>query len=442
MSGYTIVSSDTTYQPNRWRWLIIAIGALILSGCQTMERNGDGVGFIVGDAPQSLNEEALIYDEEEMLGISGNDFYRVSDRPAPVADARSSMRTTEDGYTYVGDGELLDESLLKRDDSYAVSVPYTNASCLPNAVQPWGQPRDEYVCDGSDSLGRVVVRKDYSIKAGLDPSDTVAHYDTISGRTEIEASTRACIYAPRFAAARKIVRVQVSDSIAKVAPITARETLLNHTDRMEAGQVKLPEAIQHQIDTRISHNLHQNDPARLRENIVGLEIARKQLLPFENLQLVKSGVFEQKETALLEESVENANAWSSVQEVQVAVQGQPASVSQANFGGQEVLLYEVRPGDPHLRLIKLASRCTAASGESVHFTIRFDNTGDEAIGNVTIIDNLPARLEYVEKSADCSVQHELLAEFNEVGSHTLRFEITEPLEPSEGGIIRFECNVH
>ena len=57
------------------------------------------------------------------------------------------------------------------------------------------------------------------------------------------------------------------------------------------------------------------------------------------------------------------------------------------------------PGDPRLRLIKCASKHHALPGEEVEFTLRFDNIGDQVIGNVTIIDNLTTRLEYVPNTA-------------------------------------------
>ena len=45
----------------------------------------------------------------------------------------------------------------------------------------------------------------------------------------------------------------------------------------------------------------------------------------------------------------------------------------------------------------------ARPGEFVDFTIRFDNIGDQKIGNVTLVDNLTTRLEYVEGTAESSL---------------------------------------
>ncbi len=65
-------------------------------------------------------------------------------------------------------------------------------------------------------------------------------------------------------------------------------------------------------------------------------------------------------------------------------------------------------GQDKLRVIKVASTPVARPGDIVDFTIRFDNVGDRTIGNVTIIDNLTPRLEYVPDSAQASLQGQLL----------------------------------
>ena len=65
----------------------------------------------------------------------------------------------------------------------------------PGIECPW--PYDEYIFDGGDNDGQVRVRDDWSL-LGLDPEDTVAHYDTLDGRTIVKPTHRVCIYAPPF----------------------------------------------------------------------------------------------------------------------------------------------------------------------------------------------------------------------------------------------------
>jgi uncharacterized repeat protein (TIGR01451 family) len=99
-------------------------------------------------------------------------------------------------------------------------------------------------------------------------------------------------------------------------------------------------------------------------------------------------------------------------------------------------------GHPRLRLCKIADKSEAKPGEIIHFTLRFDNVGDQKIGNVTIIDNLMPRLEFVEGSAESSVKAEFKTEAKlPEESLVLRWEITEPLKVNEGGIIRFQARV-
>ena len=83
----------------------------------------------------------------------------------------------------------------------------------------------------------------------------------------------------------------------------------------------------------------------------------------------------------------------------------------------------------------------AQPGDNVDFTIRFDNIGNQAIGNVTIIDSLTTRLEYVPGSAQSSRQAEFSTEPNEGDSLVLRWEFVDALGAGEGGMVRFHCKV-
>ena len=63
-------------------------------------------------------------------------------------------------------------------------------------------PPDEYICDGGGSP-QTVVRSDFTVE-GLKPEETIGHFDTIDGRTIVKPTNKVCIYAPRFAAVRKV----------------------------------------------------------------------------------------------------------------------------------------------------------------------------------------------------------------------------------------------
>jgi uncharacterized repeat protein (TIGR01451 family) len=144
---------------------------------------------------------------------------------------------------------------------------------------------------------------------------------------------------------------------------------------------------------------------------------------------------------LLARSHQAAVAWSHEQAVQVILdlKGAMAAVKDEQVG--TVFTATVPPGNPKLRIIKLASTPYALPGEEVWFTLRFDNVGNQTIGNVTIIDSLSTRLEYVEGSAQCSREGKFSTQPNEGESLVVCCELAKPLEVGKGGVIRFCCRV-
>jgi uncharacterized repeat protein (TIGR01451 family) len=77
----------------------------------------------------------------------------------------------------------------------------------------------------------------------------------------------------------------------------------------------------------------------------------------------------------------------------------------------------------------------------VEFTLRYDNIGEQPVSNVTIIDSLTTRLEYVDGSQSSSREAEFDTQENDGESLVLRWALTEPLKVNEGGIVRFQCRV-
>ena len=80
-------------------------------------------------------------------------------------------------------------------------------------------------------------------------------------------------------------------------------------------------------------------------------------------------------------------------------------------------------------------------GEEIEFTLRFDNIGDQVIGNVTIVDNLSPRFEYVPDTAKSSVDAGFTTKSNDAGSLVLRWEVKDPVKPGAGGVLRFRVKV-
>jgi uncharacterized repeat protein (TIGR01451 family) len=300
-------------------------------------------------------------------------------------------------------------------------------------------PDDEYLCDGGDLHMPAAVNADWQI-TGLEQEDTVAHYDTIDGRTIITPSNKVCIYAPRFAAARQVTDLRAyarvdapGGAIQQINPIKIQEN--------EDVLTSLAE---------IKPDIHREKepPSLLRERNQAGELDRDRrvavtigsLQPYCNVQLIRTGEVIGTDIVKIARASLAAIAWSGVEAAQVVLDNRQAQAAVSDVSpGTIYHLFE--PNNPKLRLVKLASKGTAQPGEEVEFTLRFDNVGDKIIGNVVIADNLTTRLEYVEGSQKSSLPANFTTQVNEGESLVLRWELTEPLEKGQGGVIQFRCKV-
>lgn len=310
--------------------------------------------------------------------------------------------------------------------------------CAPDGLAcPW--PADEYICDGGDTNLDANVRKDWTV-VGVDQEDTIAHYDTLDGKTEITESNKVCIYAPRFAAVRKVVAPVLHEGHERMMDVAKADKLNLHEEKLLASTAVQPEQI------RADVMIDQAQSFRERNAGAGLQASQQpvltqfELLPFEDLQMIHRGVYEAAEKPRLAERTAAALVWQEEQAVQVVIDGKMAAEGKGLSALEETVVYELE-GKPRLRIVKIADRSEARPGEIVNFTLRFDNVGEQPVGNVTIVDNLTTRLEYVEGSQSCSLKADFATEVNEGESLVLRWEVLEPLKVREGGIIRFQCRV-
>lgn len=308
----------------------------------------------------------------------------------------------------------------------------------PGMRGPW--PSDEYLFDGGDRSNHVVVRKDWRID-GLDQEDTVAHYDTIDARLEVEPSNRVAIYAPRFAAVRKVTGFELHRSRNRVAGTEVPTALAQQEEN------RLVTTVQQQLQP--GRYLGTDTLQRFNEEVRtmgvgGATIAARIINRFkihENFQIIREGTFDNAEKARLGQWLDAAESWTNTDGVQVVIDNLASTVATNDTNAQSVFEYEMPPGKPRLRVVKVASQKHGRPGDEIEFTIRFDNVGDQLIGNVTVVDNLTTRLEYVEDSAECDLDANFITADNEGESLVLRWEIIDPLDVGQGGIIRFKCRV-
>jgi uncharacterized repeat protein (TIGR01451 family) len=256
----------------------------------------------------------------------------------------------------------------------------------------------------------------------------------------VTPSNRVCIYAPRFAAVRRVVTL-----VAHEQPVYINE--MREEQAPVRAQLDQPLAAARQRHA-ISVNLGERPPSlfRQRQQAGGLENlqasmdAYNSLGAYANLEIIRTGEVSDAEKPLLEESIQSAITLTGNQAPQVVF---GVKMAQAMVGlRQPGIVYQTdEPNRPRLRLLKLASRGHAKPGDEIEFTLRFDNIGDQVIGNVTIVDNLSRRFEYIAQSAKSSVDANFTTESTADESTVLRWEVLPPVDPGQGGILRFRVRV-
>ncbi len=311
-----------------------------------------------------------------------------------------------------------------------------------NAPAPKGDqyPNDEYISDGGVGPKGVRGRQDWKVD-GLRPTDKIVHFDTLDGQVKVEASNKVEIYAPKFRSVRQVIDVVYNDQVQRLVNVDARQKLASQ-DR-NVGEMTSKRHVP------VAENASLTPGEQFVSRIGGAEVSnRRALMAFDNnykayedFLVIRTGETSRSEMAMTAEMERRASVWSYTRNTQVLVGEQRVMASVKDEGPGVLYTLDKDTDNPQVRIVKIASTDSAQPGDRVEFTIRFDNTGDEAVGNVTIIDSLAGRLEYAEGTAQCSKTGNFSVEQNEAESLVLRWEITDPLEPGDGGIIRFECTV-
>ncbi len=304
--------------------------------------------------------------------------------------------------------------------------------------QPW--PEDEYLRDGGDEGVGATVGKQGEAH-GVEAEDTVGHFDTVEGRTIVQPSNPTYIYSPRFCSVRKVVGLvsneqseglRAEGSKAKIAAPRTTEFISTTKQRVQANN---------EIAAIPAHAFRMRQGDGAVSSVIGPRGFQDAFKAYENIAVIRQGFVESSDAPMLARGAQAAVAWESKQAVQVILDksGPMEVVKDDKFEG--VYVVNEPPATPRMQVVKVASTPFANSGETVEFTIRFDNVGNQVIGNVTIVDSLSSRLEYVPNSAQCSREAKFYTEENEKGSLVVRCDVHAPVQPGEGGVVRFRCKV-
>ncbi len=300
----------------------------------------------------------------------------------------------------------------------------------------------EYIFDGGDLDPALLVRKDATV-AGLNPTDTVAYYETYDGRLCITPTNRVPIYAPRFGAVRQITGAVLSEHALATERILAPISPSRFEDKNLVSSMVQPIAAQGEDKVSLIDAFRDRNSGVPLAQMIPPQRMSDAIVPFEAVDFFRTGVLKHEDIAVLGQFFQNAKAWETPESLEVLVDGVEAAIVRDTKQPQDVHVYDLPPGKCSLRICKAASHMIANSGDQITFTIRFDNVGAQPIEKVVILDSLSPRLEYIQDSQQSSISPapEFSAEPNDVGSTVLKWQFKSSLKTGEGGVLHFRCLV-
>jgi uncharacterized repeat protein (TIGR01451 family) len=300
----------------------------------------------------------------------------------------------------------------------------------------------EYLFDGGDLDPALVVRNDASV-AGLNPTDTLAYYETYDGKLCVVPTNRVPIYAPRFGAVRQITGIVLSEQALATERILAPVSPSRFEDKNLVSSMMQPVAPQGEESVSLIDAFRDRNLGVPMAQVFAPHRMSDAIVPFEAIDFFRTGILKHEDMPVLGQFLQNAKAWETPESLEVLVDGQETALAIDTKQAQDVHVYELPPGKCSLRICKAASQMIANSGDQITFTIRFDNIGTQPVEKVVILDSLSPRLEYIQESQQSSVAPapEFSSEPNEVGSTVLKWEFKSSLKPGEGGVLHFRCLV-
>lgn len=331
--------------------------------------------------------------------------------------------------------------------------PRTQLSCPPGASCPPMLPAmpqgpgafppessdDEYICDGGDR--HLPVRYDSFQRLGLDLEDTVAEFPDETGKVQVRASNRVCVYAPRFGSVRSMTAPNEDFVFTRAAGTHEKTTVAGYDHRMVLDERVQRDAL-HGLDMRSrASGLGQLQIDESLASDVRADQHEILLNVFEDYTAFKEGRFDRIDTAALALARDTAFEWSQQQAPTIQGHYRGGQMVEARVYAQEYVGVEDRstPGD--LQITKIVDKKVALPGDEITFTVRFDNVGDREILEVRVIDNLSPRLQYVPGSVQSNLAGELDIQPNGSGGEVLTLNFAEPLAGKAGGWFSFRCKV-
>ena len=295
------------------------------------------------------------------------------------------------------------------------------------------------VCDGGDH-GALAKPSGEAGLANLTAGDTVARYQPADDGPEAEivrltTSNCACVYAPRFASVRELVR-----PLEDAAPIGPGGLVNDELVELEVERQPVWGSVQNLSPEAARKAL----PGVAVEERIGPLAVDQGLLPYEDdgrerateeMAIEQLELVRLRQRPLMAVGFDVPVAWTCIKAANVLLNDTAAQVVAADRGTATLRFEE--PGRAELTLCKRAGTDTARVGEELDFMIYMLNSGDRPLTGIVLADALPTRLELVPQSAASSLPADFSTETGDDGSVVLTWRLTETLPPGESGFVRF-----
>jgi hypothetical protein len=189
--------------------------------------------------------------------------------------------------------------------------------CAPNSNQDILNVQ-EYLFDGGDLDPALVVRKDQSV-AGLNPTDTVAYYETYDGKLCVTPTNRVPIYAPRFGAIRQVTGVVLSEHALATERILAPVSASRFEDKNLVSSMMQPVAPHGEEKVSLIDAFRDRNGGVPLAQVFPPHRMSDAIVPFEAIDFFRTGILKAEDIPVLGQFLQNAKTWETPESLEVLI---------------------------------------------------------------------------------------------------------------------------
>jgi uncharacterized repeat protein (TIGR01451 family) len=304
-------------------------------------------------------------------------------------------------------------------------------------------PRDEYLCDGGDR-GAPAAAGSSGHVGGIDPRDTVVGFDIgLKGRTEprVLPTNIVCIYAPRFAEVRVTTGPNQNIDIQQALTGTHLTKYAQWNAMARSKKLVQNQSPELARERARAAGLKGRLLADEKSNNRGPNAFSGDVMTVTNLQKQTPELARTRQRQALIKDKIKLEGIKTAEGPIISGHIDGASEAVKVWGPHQMTGVEIPPDRPGLAVIKRVSVVEAEPGDTVSYVIIYRNMGNTPISNVSIVDSLLPRLEYVKGTSRGPEGTGFSSAMNLLGSTELRWQLPDVLEPGAVGHVSFDAIV-